>query len=168
MGIGDYVGSSFNYAKEALVGKWVRWILLLICTIIQGITLCIIPLLNGYIVRIFAGPEEAPEVDSWGKLFVDGWKLNIIAIVYFIVPAIVALIIFLLSAGASGGILSLFDVTNTGADIGMLFATLGISFIVFIILAIIFGLFAIIGMVRFARTEKMGAAFAFRACEKLN
>lgn len=28
MGIGDNIGEFFAYAKEALVGKWVRWIIL--------------------------------------------------------------------------------------------------------------------------------------------
>ncbi|MBN1165577.1 MAG: DUF4013 domain-containing protein [Methanospirillaceae archaeon] len=160
MGIGDNLSSSFGYAKDGLVGQWVRWILLIICAIIQGITIYIVPLLNGYVVRILGGAQAAPDVDQWGKLFVDGWKLNIIGIVYMIIPFIVALVIFMLSAGAGVGVLDLFQVTS-GADIGMFLATLGIAFIIFVILAIIFGLFAIIGAVRFARKGELGAAFQF-------
>jgi len=161
MGIGELLGSSFNYAKDALVGKWVRWIVLLICTIIQGITFCIIPLVNGYIVRVFEGADTAPEVDRWGKLFVDGWKLNIIGIVYFLIPLIIALIVLALTAGFGELTLLFENIANPGALLGMFMGSLAVTAIVFIIFAIIFGLFGVIGMVKFARSGKMGDAFHF-------
>ena len=161
MGIGDYVGSSFNYAKEALVGKWVRWILLLICTVIQFCTISIIPLMSGYLVRVLEGSESAPDVNKWGKLFVDGWKINIIAIVYFIIPVLIGLIILILAEGFSILTLILENVMNPMAFLGLIAGVAFTSFIVFIIFAIIFGFFQIIGMVKFARSGKLGAAFSF-------
>jgi hypothetical protein len=41
MEIGEMLSESFEYTKEGLVGKWMKWILLIICTII-------FPLIYGY------------------------------------------------------------------------------------------------------------------------
>ena len=59
------IGESFEYAKEGLVGKWMKWILLLIATI-----LLTLPLM-GYTLRIFRGEKPSPEVENWGTLFIE-------------------------------------------------------------------------------------------------
>ncbi len=161
MGIGDNLSSSFGYAKDGLVGQWVRWILLLICFIVQIGTIFIVPLFSGYLVRVFAGAEKAPDVNQWKKLFVDGWKMNIIDIVYFIIPILIGLII--LGLAEVFGILALIvqGITNPMAYTGIIFGVGFTALIVFLIFAIIFSLFAIIGTVRFARKDKLGEAFAF-------
>jgi hypothetical protein len=149
MDIGTLVGESFAYAKEGLVGKWMKWILLLIATI-----LLTLPLM-GYTLRVYRGANPSPEVDDWGTLFVDGIKYLIVGLIYAIPLIIIGVISImpLISAAVSG------DTSQAMAAVG----TFLIGLVVFIIVAIIIGLFANIGVVRFARTGSMGEAFNFSA-----
>jgi hypothetical protein len=71
------LGDSFDYTKEALWGRWTRWLLLLISTII-------FPLIYGYSVRVMSGTKPAPEPEGWIRLFIDGIKLIVISLVYTI------------------------------------------------------------------------------------
>ncbi len=74
MDFGKTVGDSFAYAQEGLVGKWAKWVLLIISTII-------FPLMLGYMVRILKGTTPAPELEEWGGMFIDGIKLFIVALI---------------------------------------------------------------------------------------
>jgi hypothetical protein len=154
MGTIDNIKESFGYATEGLVGKWGRWIILIIGSII-------FPLMTGYTLRVMKGVTPAPEADHLGGMFIDGIKAFIISIVYMIIPCIIGLLILVMSGGLGALTMAGMDVTNTNAYLGLLLGTLGISFLVFIIFAFIFGLFEIIGMVRFARSGRMGSAFEF-------
>ncbi len=147
MDFGNMLGDSFAYAKDAIVGKWMQWLLLVIATIL----LCI-PLL-GYSLKVFRGEKPAPEVDDWGTLFIDGIKYLIISLIW----AIPSLIVLFVTIGA--GIL-----TMAGQDPAVVLAAIGgmlFGLIIFLIVAIITGLFATIGIIRFARTGSMGEAFNF-------
>ncbi|MFA4876851.1 MAG: DUF4013 domain-containing protein [Methanoregula sp.] len=150
MDFGTLVGEAFGYAKEGLIGKWVKWILLLIATIIL-----MLPLM-GYTLRIYRGEKPAPEVNQWGTLFIDGIKYLIISLIY----AIPVIIIFILSFGplfmdiASGHI----EKITPGAAL-----TAGGGLILLIIVGFIIALFEYIGIIRFARTGSMGEAFNFGA-----
>ncbi len=93
MDYGNIIFRSFEYTKEALWGRWLRWVLLIILSLIQVFTLFLIPFYNGYIVRVLSGRRPAPDVNDWTRLFVDGWKLNIITLIYMI-PTILVLIYF--------------------------------------------------------------------------
>nr|WP_281034223.1 DUF4013 domain-containing protein [Methanoplanus limicola] len=125
----------------------------------QGITLNIVPLATGYIFRIYSGEKPAPEINQWGKLFVDGWKINIVMILYAI-PAIIIALIF----GVFAFIPALFGPVATGqtpnvmAFAGVLFG-LAITFVVILVLF----LFAYMGVVRLGKTGKIGEAFNFHA-----
>ncbi|MDD1727461.1 MAG: DUF4013 domain-containing protein [Methanospirillum sp.] len=148
------IKESFGYATEGLVGKWGRWIVLIIGTII-------FPLIMGYTLRVMKGITPAPETDNYGGMFIDGIKMLIIGIVYMIIPCIIGLIIFVMSGGLGALTMLGMDVGDPGAYIGLLIGTVGISFLAFFILAFIFGLFEIIGIMRFARSGSMGSAFEF-------
>jgi len=143
------VGESFAYAKDAVIGKWIQWILLLIATIL----LCI-PLL-GYSLKVLRGEKPAPEVTGWGTLIIDGIKYFIVSLIW----AIPCLIIFFLFLGTLVGAMATMD---TGAVMAYAGGAI-VSFIVLIIVAIITGLFATIGIIRFARSGSMGEAFNFGA-----
>ena len=148
MDFGNMLGDSFAYAKDAVVGKWMQWLLLVIATIILGI-----PLL-GYSLKVLRGEKPAPEVTGWGTLFIDGIKYLIVSLIW----AIPTLIIFFVTIGA--GILATVGQDPTevmGAIMGMLF-----GFIVVAIVAILTMIFATIGIIRFARTGSMGEAFNFK------
>lgn len=148
------LSSAFQYASEGLVGKWMRWIILIIASII-------FPLIIGYSLRIMKGVVPAPETDNYLGMFIDGIKVIIINIVYMIIPVIIGFILFFMSGGFGALTMMGMDVSNPGAYVGLLLGSLGVSMIAFIILAFIFSLFEIIGVIRFARSGAMGDAFAF-------
>jgi len=154
MGIGELLSDSFGYANEGLIGKWVRWIILIISSII-------FPLIMGYSLRVMIGTTPAPEPGDYLGMFIDGIKMIIIEIVYMIIPIIIAIATFSLSGGFGSAAMYGMNVDNPLAYFGMLIATFGLSLVLFMIVAFIFSLFGIIGMVRFARTGSMGEAFAF-------
>ena len=149
MDYGNMVGDSFEYAKEAVVGKWTQWLMLIIATILLGIPLA------GYSLKVLRGEKPAPEVTDWGTLFIDGIKYLIVMIIYMIPALIVLFLIVGVSVlGAVSG-----DPSAAVAAIGGIL----IGLLVFCIIALITAIFAIIGAVRFARTGSMGEAFNFSA-----
>jgi hypothetical protein len=149
MDYGNMIGDSFEYAKEAVVGKWNQWIMLIIATIILGIPLA------GYSLKVLRGEKPAPEVTDWGTLFIDGIKYIIISIIW----AIPAMIVLFLAVGVSVlGAMS-GDPSAAMAAIGGMM----IGLLVFFVVAFITAVFEIIGIVRFARTGSIGEAFNFGA-----
>ena len=154
MGIVENLTNSFSYATDGLVGKWGRWIALIIGTII-------FPIIMGYALRVLKGGETAPESDNYVGMFIDGIKMFIINIVYMIIPLIIGFAIFAMSGGLGAMTMLGMNVDNPAAYAAIILGTLGLSFVIFIIVAFIFSLFAIIGTIRFARTGSMGEAFAF-------
>lgn len=120
---------SFEYVKGAIWGKWVKWLLLIVCVII-------FPLFFGYLTEIFRGKRSPPELENWGKLFIDGLKFLAVAIVYTI-PVVVILVI---SVGLT--ILTRPDAIFGGAILAV-FLSLIVAFLVLII--------ASIALVRFSR-----------------
>ena len=151
MGIGDNLGESFEYTKEALVGKWVRWILLIIIGLIPIVDF----ILYGYTIRVLRGTKPAPELEDYVQLFIDGLLYFVISIVWMIPAIIVGMILI------GGSVVAL--ITAPDAMAGAAIAGMGLGLLITIIVAILCGLFATIGVVRFARTEKVGEAFAFGA-----
>jgi hypothetical protein len=149
MDYGNMVGESFEYAKEAVVGKWNKWVMLIIATILLGIPLM------GYAMKVLRGEKPAPEVNDWGTLFIDGIKYIIIMIIYMI-PAMIVLFV---AVGASAlGAMSNNPTAVMAAIGGML-----IGLLLFAVIALITSIFALIGAVRFARTGSIGEAFNFSA-----
>jgi hypothetical protein len=149
MDYGNMVGESFEYAKEAVVGKWNKWVMLVIATILLGLPLM------GYVMKILRGEKPAPEVEDWGTLFIDGIKYLIVTIIWMIPVIIVYAILMVVGfAGAMSG-----DETAAMAAIG----TMLVGLLVVFVLSIIIALFAMIGVVRFARTGSIGEAFNFSA-----
>lgn len=143
------VGESFEYTKEAVVGKWNKWVMLLIATILLGLPLM------GYSLKVLRGEKPAPEVEDWGTLFIDGIKYLIISLIYAI-PAFIVLF-FVVGVSALGAMSS--DPATAMAAIGGMM----IGLLVFFVVMLIIGIFELIGIVRFARTGSMGEAFNFSA-----
>ncbi|MDP3563274.1 MAG: DUF4013 domain-containing protein [Methanoregula sp.] len=141
------VGESFEYAKEAVVGKWNKWVMLIIATILLGLPLA------GYSMKILRGEKPAPEVDDWGTLFIDGIKYVIVALIY----AIPLIIVWVIVMGASAVAMMSGDATAMMAAFG----AMAIGLLVMLVLGIIIAVFEIIGIVRFARTGSIGEAFNF-------
>jgi hypothetical protein len=152
------LGDSFAYTKEAIAGKWMQWLLLVIATIL----LCL-PLF-GYILKIFRGEKPAPEVADWGTLFVDGIKYAIVSLVW----AIPLLILFFVLIGAAFlPFSSITSVSESGSQASsgnpaVILGALGVFLVVVIIVGLLTVFFSTIGIIRFARTGSMGEAFNFR------
>jgi hypothetical protein len=155
MVIGKVIDGSIIYAKEGLVGKWDKWILLIVSCII-------FPLFMGYTMRIYRGANPAPALDDWGGMFIDGIKLLVVGVIYAL-P--VLFLEFVLMGSATIAMLSSANggtYTNPGAIMGLLVAIFfGATIIV--IVAIIIGLITATATVRFARTNSFSEAFNFGA-----
>lgn len=149
MDYGNMLGESFEYAREGLVGKWMKWLLLLVATILLSL-----PLL-GYELKVLRGEKPSPEVTDWGTLFIDGIKYAVIGIIYLIPLALIAIVSIapLVVAAIRGNMAAIL------AGVGVFL----IGLVVFVIVALIIGLIATIGIIRFARTGSMGEAFNFGA-----
>lgn len=156
MDYGTVISNSFEYTRDALVGKWMHWVILAVLALVQAITFSLIPLLSGYVVRILSGKTPAPEVDEWGKLFVDGWKLNIIGLVYMI-PAF---LIFLLLGGLS--IIAGMATSDPAAAGAAILAAMAGAFLALLV-AIVMAFIALFAIMRFAHTDSLGEAFNFGA-----
>lgn len=149
MRISNTLSESWGFAQEALFGKWVRWIMLVISSII-------FPVMYGYTVRIMRGNHPVYEEESFFGLFIDGIKLCVINFVYMIIPM---LVLFATIGYAIVGVIS----SGKEITIDSILPIVGgflTGLVIFILFAIIFGLVGIIGSVRFARTGSMGEAFA--------
>jgi hypothetical protein len=152
------LGDSFAYTKEAIIGKWMQWLLLIIATIL----LCL-PLL-GYILKVYRGEKPAPEVTDWGTLFIDGIKFAIVSLLWAI-PLLI--IVFVLIGAALWSFINVTAVSVSGIQASsgnpaFILGALGFYLIVVIIVAILTVIFASIGVIRFARTGGMGEAFNIR------
>ncbi len=148
MEIGTMLGDAFEYTKEALVDKWMRWLILIIGSIIFPITL-------GYTLRVYRGEPTPPDPQDWVAVFIDGIKLFIVELIWALPVIIVAVIVF----GGSAALLMSGSDAATAAGVGGIL--LGILLV--LVVGIIVSLFAAMGAVRFARTDSFGEAFNFSA-----
>jgi hypothetical protein len=172
MDFGSMLDDSFAYAKDGVWERWTRWLLLIV-------SMFIFPLIFGYIVRIYRGEKPAPEPEQWGSLFVDGLKLLLVEIIYFLPVILLVILAFipLISTLVTTGVFSqefssMSDsqsqrwLDNHPELISELLLTGGFMILLLmaaIILAIIITFFSFIGVVRFARTCSISEAFNFSA-----
>ena len=151
MDFGTMLGDSFEYAKEGLMGKWVKWLLLAIISIIPIVNF----IMFGYMLEIFRGARAAPELDDYGRLFVDGLKLFVVGLIYSIPLIIVYMLIF----GASFMMMASGSDTAAAAGVG----TMMVGLLIVFVLGIAIALFEVIGVIRLGRTDSIGEAFNFSA-----
>lgn len=158
MEYGKMLGDSVEYAREAVWGKWTKWILLIVATII-------FPLLLGYVMEIYRGTKPAPELEHWGKLFIDGLKL-IVAWIIYMLPVIAVVLLFggwaFFSAMQQAAMSGNPDYFTANPELLIpLIGTFLIGLFIALILAILIGLIATVGIIRMARKERFGEAFNF-------
>jgi len=151
------LSGSIDYAIEAIWKKWARWILLVISSII-------FPLILGYVMEIYRGPESPPELRQYGRLFIDGLKL-IAAWIIYMLPVIAVIVL-------TGGLAIIAAMNTTGAggldevfrypDLFLpILAGFFAGILIAIVLAILISLIATIGVIRMARTGRFSEAFNF-------
>ncbi len=152
------LNDSINYAIDAVWKKWARWILLIVSSII-------FPLILGYVMEIYRGNKPAPELQHWGKLFIDGLKW-IVAWIIYMLPVLAVILIFggwafitaMEQSAAYGGLETLL------LNPDLLMPIIGgfmIGLVIAIVLAIVISIIAIIGIIRMARQDRFGEAFNF-------
>jgi hypothetical protein len=147
MDVGEIISDAIRYPSS----DWKKIIIL-------GVIL-IIPIVDfiglGYILRIIkstlAGYDDLPEFDDLSDLFIDGLKVLVVSIAYFIIPLIVISVGLVGSTALVSG-----AITNPLALVG-----LGVTSIIGGILFIIFELFWIIAIANMALYDELGAAFKF-------
>jgi hypothetical protein len=124
------------------------------------VILNIIPIVNfivwGYAARILReGPEEPPKLDRYGEAFIEGLKIAIATLIYFIIPALLGGLIIgfgMLSNPAfwSGAITQAMVLSHLWT---------GIAFALFI--GFFFAIIATMGIINMIKTKEFGKAFAF-------
>ncbi len=156
MEIGEIISDAGKYPSS----NWKKVIILGIFFILSFVIIGIFFVL-GYYLRIIkstiAGLDELPEFDDWGDMFIDGLKVLIVNFIYLLIPGIVIVV------GVFASIASL-AATNTSLvnAPASFFALIGVTGIIGIILALIFGLFAHIAIANMAYYDSdLGAAFRF-------
>ena len=152
MDIGRIIEDSVEYTKRALWGRWVDWILLIISVII-------FPLIFGYVFRVFRGGNAPPVLKNWVGLFIDGLKLLVVGIIYYIPVWIIGAIFF---GGAWGPLVSALEQGRV-VELFVALGSIALGLIIILILQIVIYIFLIIGAVRFARTNSFMEGFNFSA-----
>lgn len=132
---------------------WLKTIL--IGGVLTFLSILVVPifLVYGYILRTIrgclVGETEPPVFDEWGELLVDGLQAAIIGIIYMIVPILVGAIMV--------GSAMIAVITGDLAALGGVF----LGFMLSMVLSLVFGYFAVVAIVNFAREGRFGAAFEF-------
>lgn len=192
MDYGKLIGDAFGYAKDGLLGNMRTWVVLLILMVIPaipifswviamiltleampglmflaggfGIALLLAMILSafygGYAMKILRGETPLPPVTGFGTLFTDGIKYIVIQIIYMI-PALVVFCVTVLPV-----IMSMWTTVLSGqepAGAGPVFAGILGGVLLTLVVGFVIWLFAIIGLVRYARTGSFGEAFRFPA-----
>lgn len=130
-----------------------------------GVLIIPIFLVQGYTVRVLRvaleGGEDAPAFDEWGDMLVDGIKLFVIGIVYFLPPFLLMLISIFAFVGVA-------SVSTAAAGEPNPSAVAGAGILGLLLMAVTVILFFLAAYVlpaaaaNFARHDDLGAAFDFR------
>lgn len=183
------ISSIFNNALRFPFGNIEKWLVLGILLILGGLSsilisfgidlgvasiiTSIIALIAGFIVSGYSlaivrdtihGYDQLPSFDI-GENFVDGIKVFILGIVYSIIPVIVFFALLIVT-GAAESFIEIINLSIGGAvvpsDLALSFVgSIGITFIISLIVLIIFSLFSTIAMCRLANTGRFSQGFAF-------
>jgi hypothetical protein len=112
--------------------------------------------ISGYTVRIYRGAKQAPDFTGWTNLFVDGVKLAVVWLLWFL-PIIV------LAAICAIAFFSFLSAQPTAMpNITLLLFGLLLLVVVFVSFVLVI-LFGILGAVRFARTGSIREGIRFSA-----
>jgi hypothetical protein len=97
------------------------------------------------------GDDEPPVFDDWGTLAVDGVKALVVAVVYALVPAVLAVVF------VGGGV----AIADSAPFVGALAALVGAAVVLLASVAVFYA--APAALVRLAQSGRVGAAFEFDA-----
>lgn len=132
-------------------------------TVLELLTFLVVPqvLLQGYYIRVMrrtvAGDEEPPELDEWDELLVEGAQATVILLIYKAIPIAAVIVYFVPEFLAT---------VSEGDLIGILWTLLS-AVVLYGALFALFGYGAAAGLVAFAETGSMTAAFSPRLARVL-
>jgi hypothetical protein len=157
MEIKKTIHESFDFAQTSVWGEWKRWIILTIMSIV-------FPFIIGYTMEIYRGRAVPFNPENYVKLFIDGCKLIIAGIIYFIPVGIIILVSFYpLIMRMITGILSGEEFTLEPLELApFILQIIGGTLLAFIVGIILFFI-STIGLIRMAKMEKFSEAFNFAA-----
>lgn len=142
--------------KTIFTGTRVHWELIpwtqVILLCLAGVLLSFV--LAGYLVRVYRGTTPPPRFDAWVSLYIDGIKLAIVGLVWFI-PAFAILI--------SAFIMVVFGAVLGAGSMSTLMSAGFILLLIGLIVLVITAIYAYLGTVRFARTGSMREGLRFSA-----
>jgi hypothetical protein len=144
----DIVRDALAYMKQGIFENKGRWLRLILALIILAIPM------NGYVMRIYRGDNPAPDVDRWGRLFIDGLKLMIVGIIWSI-PIIVIWI-------ATYGTLVATVLSGNARMLSGWTPNMGLVLLMYLF-EIAVGILLPVASIRFARSGRFSEAFNFRA-----
>lgn len=131
--------------------SWLKTVLIGGVLSLLGFLVIPLILVQGYMLRVLGaateGAEEPPVFDEWGDMLVDGIKVIAVALVFFLVPLVIAF-----AAMAIGGFAALSGSEGSGV-VGLLLAF--VAFIAWILAAYLLPA----GLANMAREDAFGAAF---------
>lgn len=149
------LGDAISYPMER--EDWIKNVLIGGVLVLFGFLLIPMFLVYGYVVRAIRnsieGRPEPPAYDEWGSLLVEGLQAWIIGLVFMIVPLVVG------AVTVGGSIVAMATGTRSGAAAGV--GGLLVGFFLTFVLSLVFGYFAVVAVVNFARVGRFGAAFDF-------
>ena len=120
----------------------------ILALIIVLISLIFSIVLSGYSVDVIKtgidNSDEIPAIDIMRNL-INGLKTLVIGIVYFIIPIIIMLVLGVITGAI-------------GAGLDHLAAAMGVTAIIAAIIFILFAIFEVVALARFADTDELGAA----------
>jgi hypothetical protein len=150
--LGQNINSSIDYARR-LFDDFGRLAILIILHIIPIVNLII----YGFMARIIKETPESntpPKLEKYGKLWIDGLKISVVAIIYMIIPAV------LIAAGA----VTLFAPYMAGPYSPVVWSVpLGFGVVLMavgIILAFVVAIIMAMAIVHSVKTGSFGKAFA--------
>lgn len=155
------LGDAITYPMER--EDWIKNVLIGGILVLFGFLLVPMFLVYGYLVRVIrasmAGRAEPPAFEEWGSLLVEGLQAWIIGLIFMIVPLAVG------AVTVGGSILAMATGSRSGAAAGV--GGLIVGFLLTFALALVFGYFAVVAVVNFAREERFGAAFDFGTIKRV-
>ena len=124
--------------------------------VLAGLGFILSFIISGYVVRIYRGVKPAPDFTGWTDLFVDGVKLAVVWLLWFL-PLIIVL-----AAVIAIAVISFLSAPAAGPNIALLLLVLLLLLVEFVLMVIVI-LFGILGAVRFARTGSIREGIRFSA-----
>jgi hypothetical protein len=146
---------------KIIEGATIRWDLIpwgsMAALVIAGILASFF--LSGYMVRIYRGMKPAPDFTGWAALFIDGIKLDIVMLGWFLPGIILVLFVLLV---ALGGVIWPGMYAYSGST-PIILISIAVLSLIAMGLFIIGALYAVPGAVRFSRAGSMREGWRFKA-----